>query len=160
MGRRRSRPTGTIRKILIHPSAPNIAFACASNGIFRSINSGTSWTQVHNISKEDIEFKPNDQNIMYATRNNAYRSTDNGVTWTAVGAAQASQTPAALLLVFLLQILIMFMLFRHLRGCALGINVLIQRAAFFHLIEMGEPLEKCAGRSHIKPAQMAISACN
>ena len=81
-------PTGTIRKILIHPSAPNIVFACASNGIFRSINSGTSWTQVHNISKEDIEFKPNDQNIMYATGNNVYRSTDNGVTWTAVGAAQ------------------------------------------------------------------------
>ncbi len=81
-------PSGTIRKILIHPSNSNIVFACASNGIFRSVNAGTSWTQVHTISKEDIEFKPNDLNTMYATGNDVYRSTDNGVTWTAVGVAQ------------------------------------------------------------------------
>jgi hypothetical protein len=81
-------PTGTIRKILIHASAPNIVFACASNGIFRSTNGGTNWTQVHTGSKEDIEFKPNDLNIMYATGNDVFRSVDNGITWTSVGAAQ------------------------------------------------------------------------
>ncbi|HOZ52579.1 MAG TPA: hypothetical protein PLU17_12010, partial [Chitinophagaceae bacterium] len=41
-----SGPTGTIRKILIHPTSTNIVFACASNGIFRSTNSGFTWTQV------------------------------------------------------------------------------------------------------------------
>jgi hypothetical protein len=81
-------PTGTIRKILIHPSAPNTVFACASNGIFRSTNGGTSWTQVHTVSKEDIEFKPDDPTIMYATGNDVVRSTNNGLTWTSVGAAQ------------------------------------------------------------------------
>ncbi len=81
-------PTGTIRKILIHPATPNIVFACATNGIFRSTNGGTNWTQVHSGSKEDIEFKPNDLNIMYATGNDVYRSVDNGVSWTPVGAAQ------------------------------------------------------------------------
>ncbi len=81
-------PTGTIRKILIHASAPNTVFACASNGIFRSTNGGTSWAQVHTVSKEDIEFKPDDLNIMYATGNDVIRSTNNGLTWTSVGAAQ------------------------------------------------------------------------
>ncbi|MBK8611532.1 MAG: T9SS type A sorting domain-containing protein [Chitinophagaceae bacterium] len=83
-----SGPTGNIRKILIHPSAPNTVFACAGNGIFRSTNGGTNWTQVHSSSKEDIEFKPGDMNIMYASGNDVYRSVNNGVTWTQVGAAQ------------------------------------------------------------------------
>lgn len=83
-----SGPTGTIRKILIHPTTPNIVFACATNGIFRSTNGGTNWTQVHTGSKEDIEFKPDNLNVMYATGNDVYRSVDNGVTWTLVGAAQ------------------------------------------------------------------------
>ncbi|NOT52864.1 MAG: PKD domain-containing protein [Chitinophagaceae bacterium] len=81
-------PGGTIRKVLIHPSNSNIVFATASNGIWRSVNAGTSWTQVHTGSKEDIEFKPNDPNIMYASGSDVVRSADNGVTWTALGAAQ------------------------------------------------------------------------
>ena len=75
-----SGPSGTIRKVLINPANTNIVFACANNGIFRSVNAGTNWTQVHTGSKEDIEFKPNDVNIMYATGNDVYRSVDNGVT--------------------------------------------------------------------------------
>ncbi|HWR33362.1 MAG TPA: PKD domain-containing protein [Chitinophagaceae bacterium] len=81
-------PSGTVRKILIHPATPNIVFAAASNGIWRSTNGGTNWSQVHSGSKEDIEFKPDDLNIMYASGNDVYRSTDNGVSWTPVGAAQ------------------------------------------------------------------------
>jgi hypothetical protein len=82
-------PTGNIRKILIHPSNSSIVFAAASNGIFRSTNGGTSWTQVHTSSKEDIEFKPGDPNTMYSAGSSSIvRSTDNGVTWTVLGAAQ------------------------------------------------------------------------
>jgi PKD repeat protein len=81
-------PSGTVRKIVIHPTTPNIVFAAATNGIWRSTNGGTSWTQVHSGSKEDIEFKPDDLNIMYASGNDVYRSADNGVTWTPVGVAQ------------------------------------------------------------------------
>jgi photosystem II stability/assembly factor-like uncharacterized protein len=40
-------PSGTVRKILIHPSATNIVFVAATNGIWRSVNAGTNWTQVH-----------------------------------------------------------------------------------------------------------------
>jgi hypothetical protein len=75
-------------KILIHPSNSNIVFVTAGNGIWRSSNAGTSWTQVHTVSTEDIEFKPNDVNTMYASGNTAWRSTNNGVTWTQITAAQ------------------------------------------------------------------------
>jgi len=80
-------PGGNVRKILIHPSNANIVFAACTNGIWRSTNAGTSWTQVHSGSKEDIEFKPADINIMYATGSDVYRSTNNGVNWTQVTAA-------------------------------------------------------------------------
>ncbi|MEO7923397.1 MAG: PKD domain-containing protein [Chitinophagaceae bacterium] len=81
-------PTGTIRKILIDPGSPNIVFTCSSNGIFRSTNGGSSWSQVHASSKEDIEFKPGDVNIMYASGSDVIRSVNNGLTWTTLGAAQ------------------------------------------------------------------------
>ncbi|OSZ80999.1 hypothetical protein CAP36_07120 [Chitinophagaceae bacterium IBVUCB2] len=84
-----SGPSGTIYKILIHPTSTNIVFACTSAGLYRSINGGTSWTQVRSGHKEDIEFKPNDLNIMYAVGNaEVVRSTDMGVSWTAIGVAE------------------------------------------------------------------------
>lgn len=84
-----SGPSGTIYKILIHPTTTNILFACTSVGLYRSINGGTSWTQVRSGHKEDIEFKPNDLNVMYAVGNaEVVRSTDMGVTWNVIGAAQ------------------------------------------------------------------------
>ena len=81
-------PGGNVRKILIHPSNSNIVFAACTNGIWRSTNAGASWTQVHTGGKEDLEFKPDDLNIMYASGNDVYRSTDNGITWTLVTVAQ------------------------------------------------------------------------
>ena len=85
----------TVRKILIQPSNSNIVFVCSSTGIHRSINGGTNWTQVHNIQKEDIEFKANDVNVMLATGNGnpasvLYRSDDNGVTWLPVTSGLAT----------------------------------------------------------------------
>ena len=83
-----SGPSGTIRKILIHPTSTNIVFACSSSGIHRSINGGASWTLAVSGSKEDIEFKPGDINIMYASGSDVVRSTDNGISWLPVGVAE------------------------------------------------------------------------
>jgi hypothetical protein len=81
-------PSGTVRKILIHPTSTNIVYAACTNGIWRSTNSGSSWTQVHSGGKEDIEFKPDNTNIMYATGNDVFRSIDGGLSWTNVGTAE------------------------------------------------------------------------
>lgn len=84
-----SGPSGTVRKILVHPSNSNIVFVCSSSGIHRSTNGGTSFTQVYSTQIEDIEFKPDDVNILYACGNSTVvRSTNNGVNWTTLGSAQ------------------------------------------------------------------------
>lgn len=81
-----SGPTSNIRKILIHPTNTNLVFACANNGIYRSTNGGTSWSQVRTGAKEDIEFKPGNTNIMYACGSTeVVKSTDGGVTWNLLG---------------------------------------------------------------------------
>lgn len=81
-------PSNT-RKVVVHPTNSNIVFATAANGVWRSTNAGTSWTQVHTGDAEDIEFKPNNPDIMYVSgnTNTIRRSTDNGISWTAIGAA-------------------------------------------------------------------------
>lgn len=84
-----SGPSGTVRKILVHPTNSSIVFVCSSAGIHRSTNGGISWTLVYGTQTEDIEFKPDDTNIMYASGSNTVvRSTNNGVNWTVIGSAQ------------------------------------------------------------------------
>lgn len=80
--------SGRVWKIWIHPANSNIVIVCsAGGGIHRSANGGTSWTQVLAVGKEDIECKPDDPNVLYATGSTLHRSVDNGITWLAVGAA-------------------------------------------------------------------------
>lgn len=74
-------PTNT-KKVIVHPTNSNILLATSSLGIHRSTNGGTSWTHVFNaIAKEDIEFKPGDPSIVYASGSDYDRSTDGGLTW-------------------------------------------------------------------------------
>lgn len=76
------------RQVKVHPSNSSIVFAAATNGLWRSANGGTSWTQVQSAHKEDIEFMPGNPNIMYSCGSSGtscvWRSTDNGVNWTAI----------------------------------------------------------------------------
>ncbi len=76
------------RKILVHPTNSNKIYATSSSGIHESSNGGTSWTlRLSGVSVEDIEFKPDDPNIMYSSGNSTsstttiHRSTDGGITW-------------------------------------------------------------------------------
>jgi photosystem II stability/assembly factor-like uncharacterized protein len=79
-------PSGTVRKIIVHPSNSNIIFVGSTSGIHRSVNGGTTFTQVYSTQIEDIEFKPDNVNIMIATGSSTVvRSTDNGVTWSVLG---------------------------------------------------------------------------
>lgn len=75
-------------KILMHPTNPAILFVVSTAGIFRTANSGTTWTNVHSTAGSnyhDIEFKPGDPSIVYACAGSKfYRSLDGGVTWTQI----------------------------------------------------------------------------
>ncbi len=56
-------------KLLMHPTDPNTLLAAMSDGIHRTTDGGNTWTNITPITNiNDIEFKPNDSNILYFTR--------------------------------------------------------------------------------------------
>lgn len=70
------------KKVIVHPTNSSIVMVTSDLGIHRSTNGGNSWTHVFNaVAKEDIEFKPGDPSIVYASGSDYDRSTDGGVTW-------------------------------------------------------------------------------
>lgn len=76
-----------VNKILINPSNTNIMFATSENvGIFRSTDGGANWTQpVVDNRGYDVEFKPGDLSVIYASGNGFHKSTDGGATFTTIG---------------------------------------------------------------------------
>ena len=79
-----------IRRLIINPSNPQILIAAASDGIWRTTDSGANWTPVQSGYFMDLEYKPGDPTIVYATTYNnngnakIYRSTDSGNTWSLI----------------------------------------------------------------------------
>ena len=75
----------TISRLLIHPTNGNILIASTNDGIYRTINGGTTWARtLDSYYARDMEFKPSDANTIYAAGDSFYRSVDNGVTWTLI----------------------------------------------------------------------------
>lgn len=55
-------------KLLMHPTDPDILFIAASNGIWRTVNGGNSWTLVDNTAGFfDMEFQPGNPSVVYAS---------------------------------------------------------------------------------------------
>jgi photosystem II stability/assembly factor-like uncharacterized protein len=73
-----------INKLLLHPSDPTIMYLSSANrGIYRSSNSGTTWTEIAAGDKGyDVEFKPGDPSVVYASGTEVFVSTDNGLNFT------------------------------------------------------------------------------
>ena len=69
-------------KLLIHPTNHLILFSVSTAGIHKTINGGGAWTLVQSGGFQDIEFKPGDPTVMYATSGTLfYRSDDSGDSW-------------------------------------------------------------------------------
>lgn len=79
-----------MRRLIINPVNPQIIIAASSAGIYRTTNGGTTWAMVSTINAFDVEFKPNNPNIVYAgggatgTTHSFYRSTNGGATFAVV----------------------------------------------------------------------------
>ncbi len=75
-----------IRRLVIHPTNPQILMAATNSGIRRTTNGGTTWTTVNTSNCYDIEFHPTNPNVVYAAGTTFRRSTDGGATWTTISA--------------------------------------------------------------------------
>jgi len=73
-----------IRRLVIHPTNPQILLLASNGGIYRTANGGTTWSQVNTANCYDLEFHPGNPNIIYAGGTTFRRSTDGGVTWTQI----------------------------------------------------------------------------
>jgi len=75
-----------INKVLIHPTNSNIMFACSQNaGIYRTVDGGNTWQSIGSDSKAyDVEFKPGDPSVVYASGIRFQKSVDGGETFTIV----------------------------------------------------------------------------
>lgn len=75
-----------VYRLLIHPSSSQVLFAATSDGIYKTTNGGTSWSLKTGNVWCDMEFKPGDPTIMYASSmpyGSTYvnRSTNSGENW-------------------------------------------------------------------------------
>ncbi len=76
-----------INKILINPTDSNMIFASSENaGTYRTTDGGSNWDQVTTDPNSfDIEFKPGDLSVVYASGIGFHKSIDGGATFTQVG---------------------------------------------------------------------------
>lgn len=73
-----------IRKLQMDPNNSSIIFAATSNGLYKTINAGTTWTQVFTGSAQDVEIHPGNSNIVYTCTDQFYKSTNGGNSFTIV----------------------------------------------------------------------------
>ena len=75
---------GTVNKILIDPVNTNKMYCSVSGGgIFKSVTAGESWFIINSNATNgyDVEFKPGNSNVIYASGNEFFKSTDGGLTF-------------------------------------------------------------------------------
>jgi PKD repeat protein len=75
----------TVGMMIQHPSNPDIMFAAAIGGIYKTTDAGTNWVMKAAGGYKDIVFKPGNPSVMYAAGDGRfYKSSDNGETWAQV----------------------------------------------------------------------------
>lgn len=78
-----------VQALAISPQNSNIIYAGTTEGTYKSINAGASWTQVHGVLMVmDIDINPQNPDIVFASCGGlgspgaaVYRSTDAGLNW-------------------------------------------------------------------------------
>jgi photosystem II stability/assembly factor-like uncharacterized protein len=90
--------------LAVHPTNSQVVLAasgcCAptTSGVYRSTDSGNTWTQVLNVNGSqayNVVFDPTNGNIAFASvdNNGVYESTNGGSTWTAANGSGSSTLP-------------------------------------------------------------------
>lgn len=72
-----------VNRIIVNPSDETMVIAAANDGIYKSVNGGTSWSKVFSGAVQDIRATPSDFSILYAAQYGVgvIKSIDSGSTW-------------------------------------------------------------------------------
>ena len=80
----------TVNKVIVNPTFTDSLYAVTNSNILISPDGGISWQTVGVAGRwRDIEFKPDNSNIIYAAKQSSgssgiYRSNDGGASWSAI----------------------------------------------------------------------------
>ena len=86
----------TVNKIIIHPDYSDSLYAVTNSNIRISADGGNNWQIVGTIGRwRDIEFKPDNPSVLYATKQSSgnsqiFRSTDGGASWANISSGMLS----------------------------------------------------------------------
>jgi hypothetical protein len=74
--------TGYVLAIAVAPDSPDRLYCGTSSGLYRSTNSGMSWTLARSGSTQALAIAPEDSRVVYAgTSSGVFVTTDAGATW-------------------------------------------------------------------------------
>ncbi len=74
----------TTNALRMHPTDPDILFCASSHGLWKTSDGANTWAKVAEGRFRDVEFKPGDPGVVYATTDQFFRSTDGGSTFVQV----------------------------------------------------------------------------
>ncbi|MBK9541588.1 MAG: T9SS type A sorting domain-containing protein [Bacteroidetes bacterium] len=86
-----------VYKLLMNPANSSMVYAATTNGLYRTINGGSNWTKVINAAVNDIEIKPGDPSVIFASTDDywgsseVFESPDSGATWNQVSSFSLAQ---------------------------------------------------------------------
>jgi photosystem II stability/assembly factor-like uncharacterized protein len=83
--------------VLVLPTNTNVILVGGTNGIWRSTNGGTNFTQVNTSSIRELVFNPQDSKTVFAASKTGavlLRSYDSGITWTQMTTGLPTSTVA------------------------------------------------------------------
>ena len=89
-----------VNRLLLDPNDNNTLFAATTDGVYKTTNAGTNWSQLTTTAFIDMEFKPGDPSIIYASTEDGsttkiFRSTNSGSSWTEVASYSGIRTQLA-----------------------------------------------------------------
>lgn len=87
-----------INRLLVDPVSNNIFYAATTIGVYKSIDSGATWSVMTSEVFMDMEFKPGASNIIYGStkQGNVYRSIDSGTNWSQSLSTSGKRTELAI----------------------------------------------------------------